>query len=375
MGLNDNLQRRTGAMMLGAVFGGLVLAGAASSQTLKSIQTRSKPLVLKGRGSFFVGGRSVEQKAGEILLGPDDSVTVDQMYVEYMVPAGKPKIPVVMIHGAGLSGKSYDTTPDGRMGWFEYFVRKSHPAYVVDQVGRARSGFNQAAINNRLSGASAVPTGSVTPTAPGAPAAIGQGAFRFGDRVGVWTNFRFGPKFGEAFPGSQFPVEAVGELSKQAIPDLTSQVPQPNPTLKALSDLAGDLKGAVLISHSQTGPFPMDAALIDPKGVAAIVALEPGACRASYTDDQIAKLAKIPTLVVFGDNLGAPTGLGAMTWRNRLDGCRAYAARIAAAGGRVDVVSTGERGIHGNSHMLMQDRNSLQIADVILKWIDERWNR
>ena len=369
MGLATNLPSRANAVALGVVLSGVVLAGAASAQTLKSIQTPATPLVLKDRGSFFVGGRSVEQKAGEILLGPDDSVTVDQMYVEYMVPTGKAKIPVVMIHGAGLSGKSYDTTPDGRMGWFEYFVRKSHPTYVVDQVGRARSGFNQAAINNRLSGASTAPAGSVTPTAPGAPAAIGQGAFRFGDRVGVWTNFRFGPKFGEAFPGSQFPVEAVGELSKQAIPDLTSQVSQPNPTLKALSDLAGDLKGAVLISHSQSGPFPMDAALIDPKGIAAIVALEPGACRASYTDDQIAKLAKIPTLVVFGDNLGVPTGLGAMTWQNRLDGCRAYAARIAAAGGKVEVVSTVERGIHGNSHMLMQDRNSLQIADLVLAWI------
>jgi len=372
MGSMSNLQRRAGVIVLGAVLGGLIPAAAASAQTLKSIQTPAKPLVLKDRGSFFVGGRSVEQKAGEILLGPDDSVTVDQMYVEFMVPTGKAKIPVVMIHGAGLSGKSYDTTPDGRMGWFEYFVRKSHPTYVVDQVGRARSGFNQAAINNRLSGASNAPTGSVTPTAPGAPTAIGQGAFRFGDRVGVWTNFRFGPKFGEAFPGSQFPVEVVDELSKQAIPDLTSQVPQPNPTLKALSELAGDLRGAVLISHSQSGPFPMDAALIDPKGIAAIVALEPGACRASYTDDQIAKLAKIPTLVVFGDNLPAPTGLGAMTWQNRLDGCKAYAARIAAAGGKVDVLSTAARGIRGNSHMLMQDRNNLQIADIVLKWIDER---
>lgn len=30
------------------------------------------------------------------------------------------------------------------------FVRKAHSTYVVDQIGRARSGFNQAAINNRL---------------------------------------------------------------------------------------------------------------------------------------------------------------------------------------------------------------------------------
>jgi pimeloyl-ACP methyl ester carboxylesterase len=375
MGLTTNSSLRVGVAAFGIVLGSLSLVGTAPAQTLKSIQAPATPLVLKNRGSFFVGGRSVEQKAGEILLGPDDSVTVDQMYVEYMVPTGKTKTPVVMIHGAGLSGKSYDTTPDGRMGWFEYFVRQAHPTYVVDQVGRARSGFNQAAINNRLSGASGAPTGSVAPTAPGAPAAIGQGAFRFGDRVGVWTNFRFGTRFDEAFPGEQFPVEAVGELSKQAIPDLTSQLPSPNPTLKALADLAVDLDGAVLISHSQSGPFPMDAALIDPRGVAGVVAVEPGACRASYTDEQIAKLAKIPTLVVFGDNLSAQTGLGSLTWQNRLDGCRAYAARIKAAGGQADIVATADQGIRGNSHMLMQDKNNLQIADIILKWIDERAGR
>jgi pimeloyl-ACP methyl ester carboxylesterase len=372
MGLTASLSSPASVLALCGIF---AFASPASAQTLKSIQIPDKPLVLKARGSFFVGGRSVEQKAGEILLGPDDSVTVDQMYVEYMVPAGRAKVPVVLIHGAGLSGKSYDTTPDGRMGWFEYFVRKAHPTYVVDQVGRARSGFNQAAINNRLSGASSAPSGSVTPTAPGAPTAMGQGAFRFGDRIGVWTNFRFGPKFGEVFPGEQFPVEAIGELSKQAIPDLTSQLPSPNPTLKALSDLAIDLDGAVLISHSQSGPFPMDAALIRPQGVRGIVAVEPGACRASYTDAQIAHLAKIPTLVVFGDNLPVLTGLGGITWQNRLDGCRAYAARIKAAGGQVDIIATAERGIQGNSHMLMQDRNNLQIADLILKWIDDRAGR
>jgi hypothetical protein len=53
-----------------------------------------------------------------------------------------------LLHGATLSGKSYDTTPDGRMGWYEYFVRQGHPVYVPDQVGRARSGFNQAVFND-----------------------------------------------------------------------------------------------------------------------------------------------------------------------------------------------------------------------------------
>ena len=70
-----------------------------------------------------------------------------------MVPqGGDGNVPVVMVHGATLTGKSWETTPDGRMGWDEYFVRKGHPVYVPDQVGRGRSGFNQAVFNNVRAG-------------------------------------------------------------------------------------------------------------------------------------------------------------------------------------------------------------------------------
>jgi hypothetical protein len=31
-----------------------------------------------------------------------------------------------------------------------------------------------------------------------------------------------------------------------------------------------------------------------------------------------------------------------------------------------------DRVIRGNSHMIMQDKNNLQIADLILKWMEER---
>ena len=35
------------------------------------------------------------------------------------------------------------------------------------------------------------------------------------------------------------------------------------------------------------------------------------------------------------------------------------------------MLSPPDRGIRGNSHMIMQDKNNLQIADLILQWIDE----
>ena len=41
-----------------------------------------------------------------------------------------------------------------------------------------------------------------------------------------------------------------------------------------------------------------------------------------------------------------------------------------AAGGKVEVVALPDVGFHGNSHMLMEDRNSLDVARWLLKWID-----
>ena len=105
-------------------------------------------LVLKKIGNFFVGG---EDKR----LGPDSEITVGQMYVEYKIPAGAAKVPVIMVHGCCLSSKSWQETPDGRMGWDEYFVRKGHPTYLADQVGRARSGFDAQIFNDVRAGSAA----------------------------------------------------------------------------------------------------------------------------------------------------------------------------------------------------------------------------
>jgi pimeloyl-ACP methyl ester carboxylesterase len=346
---------------------GVIVAGVlgtpvgASAQALKDVQTPDTPLVLKAQGSFFVGGEKVEQTQGELGdLGPGGHITVNQMYVRYMVPqGGDGNVPVVMVHGATLTGKSWETTPDGRMGWDEYFVRKGHPVYVPDQVGRGRSGFNQAVFNNVRAGS--------------APANSLPRWLRFSDE-GVWPNFRFGTKPGAPFPDSQFPVTAVDELSKQGVPDVSfGGVPTPNPTFKALSDLASQVNGAVLIGHSQSGSFPLEAALINPAVARGLVLVEPGSCPARYTTEQIAALAKVPILVVFGDHRDTPTGLPTLpTWQQRFEACQAMIGRLKAVGGHAEMLNPPERGIRGNSHMIMQDKNHLQIADLILQWIAER---
>jgi hypothetical protein len=49
--------------------------------------------------------------------------------------------------------------------------------------------------------------------------------------------------------------------------------------------------------------------------------------------------------------------------------CVTMQKQIKEAGGDMTFVALPDIGIHGNSHMFMQDNNNLQIADLIIKWI------
>jgi hypothetical protein len=318
-------------------------------------------LLLKEQGSFFVGGRTVFTDAltgsttGFLGTGINTgNITVDQMYVQYQIPEGADShVPVVMVHGCCLSSKSYETTPDGRIGWNEYFLRKHRAVYLPDQVSRARSGFDPTIYNE-------IKLGKRPPS--------DMPEIRTATHEIAWLLFRFGPTMGKAFSDEQFPVEAFEEFGKQVIPDLNGQLPAVNPTWTNLSGLAIKLKGAILMGHSESGFFPEQAALINPTDIKAVITIET-VCPA-LNSQQIANLAKIPTLVVFGDHLGdvpsSPT-----LWKERFESCNQFVQQVNAAGGDATMMHLPKYGQFGNSHMLMQDRNSNQVADLILKWIDE----
>src|SRR5580700_7119926 len=323
--------------------------------------TMADSLLLKEQGSFFVGGRTIFTDAltgsttGFLGSGINTgNITVDQMYVQYQIPEGADShVPVVMVHGCCLSSKSYETTPDGRMGWNEYFLRKHRAVYLPDQVSRARSGFD-ATIYNEIK--------------LGKRPASDMPEIRTATHEIAWLLFRFGPSMGKAFSDEQFPVEAFEEFGKQVIPDLNGQLPAVNPTWTNLSGLAIKLKGAVLIGHSESGFFPEQAALINPTDIKAVITIET-ACPA-MSPTQISTLAKIPALVVFGDHLGDIPSLPTM-WPERFQSCVKFVEQINAAGGDATMMQLPKYGQFGNSHMLMQDKNSNQVADLILKWIDD----
>jgi hypothetical protein len=316
------------------------------------LSAEEKPLVLASQGSFFVGG---ETKTVPGTGGAMGDITVNQMYVQYQKPVdGDQHAPVVMVHGCCLSSKTWETTPDGRMGWSEYFVRKGRSVYLADQVSRARSGFDGTKINE-------VKAGNLPPKElPNVLTASHQTA---------WLVFRFGPSFNTPFPDGQFPVEAVDELYKQMIPDLNSLLPSPNPTWSNMAALATRLNGAVLMGHSESGFFPEQAALIDPTGVKGIVSIEMP-CVTTLTAPQLSTLAKIPILIMFGDHLGDVRG-GPASWTTSFEGCEKFVQQVKDAGGDAQMMHLPKLGILGNSHMLMQDKNNVQLADLILSWIDD----
>ena len=311
----------------------------------------AQPLVIDKQGSFFVGGRNVKSDTLSTLpaYAPSGTIAVDQMYVRYQIPVNAQRLPVTLIHGCCLTGKTWETTPDGRMGWDEYFVRKGHPTYVIDQVSRGRSAADPSLINSVKLGKT--PVDKTPPIF-----AAGQEA--------AWAIFRFGSEYPKVHDGMQFPLEAQEEFWKQMVADWNFTLPMPNPTVPALSQLAIKLGGTILISHSQSGIYPFQTAALETKGIAGIVSIEPGACPAADTD--LTPYLKMPILVLWGDYVDT-----APRWSPRLKMCREFAEAARKAGGRVDNIVLPEIGIKGNSHMLMQDRNSLAVADWLLAWIDK----
>lgn len=298
---------------------------------------------LAGFGSLHVGGRAAQLSGLPIRisqltnagaptpLDPNGTHWVEAMYAQYFVPQDvRFELPLLMWHGGGLTGACWEGTPDGREGWLHHFVRRGWTTFSCDAVERGRSGFP--------------PVPQVFAEAP-----VHQPAHW------AWERFRIGTS------GSRFPVDAYGQFVKQLVPRWTGT---DDAILRGYLALLDEVGPCCVLAHSQGGQFAWLAAQARPGLVRALVLVEPSGVG---DESQAEHLRPTPVLVVQGDGQQADERSAAL--RARID---AYLARIRSAGVDVDALDLPAHGITGNSHMMMLDLNSEQIAGLIADWLGAR---
>ena len=228
----------------------LVTVGIATCPMAMAQQTgRPEPLVIQEQGSFAVGGTVVRTPGTYNNKAPTaegQSLHGDHLYAFYQVPQNPKALPIVMLHGAYQSGRSWETTSDGREGFQNIFLRRHFPVYLVDQPRRGRAGNSTVAA-------------TIEPTPY-------DQLFFDQFRIGTWPNY---------FDGVQF--DRKPETLNQFFRSIT---PNTGPydagvISDAMSALFARIGPAILFTHSQAGGPGWLTAIKNPN-VKAIVAFEPG---------------------------------------------------------------------------------------------------
>jgi len=383
-----------------------LMSTMATAQNYSDVKSNG-PLNLRGYGTFFVPGTpktidSVTANGGGtfFITLPGGAVMTDQMHVQFMLPQdtkGKKRYPLGIVHGCCLSSKSWQTTPDGRMGWDEYFVRRGFDTYLIDQVGRARSGFDPTKFNAARAG--------VVPVTAQAPIQIATDQF-------AWNVFRWGTTPCNASPcsatttpnpGIKFPMKTVGvgpnsnlQFYNMVIPDLFQSLSgEPTPadasgfynTPSQMAKLAKDLDGAILMGHSQSSAFPTRAALQPAAGcypwkseaackVKGIIQLETG-CFANLTQAQIKTLKHIPILIVAGDFYTVPQPpASCVTMMNQINGAGGDMKFAHLPALVPNALYRGSPGpMPGVEHMMMIGTKNIEVANLLIGWIDNHVGR
>ena len=316
----------------------LLLASAASAQA---------PLTLKSMGSFYVGGREVRVTdapiKGQRGRGAGSLHQVEQMYVQYFIPQDqRGALPLLLWHGGALTGAVYETTPDGRPGWLNYFVGKGWAVYNADAMSGGRAGW------------AAYP--QVFRSAPiFLPKEHAFERYRIGTGPG---SYHKDPDRMKLKPGSQFPAEAYDEFAKQGVPYWTTN---DEATIRAYTELVDKVCPCVVLVHSQSGLFGQVIAQARPDKIKALVLVEPVG---TGNPKLAANLKDTPILALYGDYIDEDP-----RWPRLLAHNLWFLELVREAGGRYDLIELPQIGIKGNSHMMMVEKNSDQIAGVIQDWL------
>ena len=370
-----------------------VTAAAQTDEQKKNARFPDYPLTLAEQGNFFVNTHYVERDdtSGEHIMA-------GQMYVSYKIPEHVTrKYPIVFIHGGGLTGSGFDATPDGRQGRPDFFVARGYKVYVVDQPARGRSAYHPE-INGPLN-----------------PAGSAEGLEQ---RFTAPEDFNLWP---QAHLHNQWPgTGRIGDpVFDQFFASEVRGVPgdsQENLTQNGGAALLDRIGPAIILTHSQSGPHGWLIADARPDKVAAIVAVEPSGPPFHNVVNlgppdwfEVGPLARpwgiTATEIHYDPEVTDPSELG-FAYQDAPDGpdlvrChlqteparqlprlqgipiviiasgagyhRAYdhctARYLEQAGVRNDYIPLDERGIEGNGHMMMLEKNNRRIARLIHTWL------
>ncbi|MDR1904107.1 MAG: alpha/beta fold hydrolase [Treponema sp.] len=328
-------------------------------------------LVIQEQGIFAVGGTVIQNPGtfdnykfeGWVPSGEGQSYHGDHATVSYQIPANARELPLIFLHGYGQSSRSWGTTPDGRDGFNNIFLRRGFGVYLIDQPRRGQAG-----------------RGTVEATIP--PIADEQTWFDIW-RMGTWPDFAQNVQF----PKDE---ESLNQFFRQMTPNI-------GPidgaiVINSVSALFDRIDGGILVTHS-AGGSPGWAAGIKNSNVKAIVAYEPGGF--PFPEDAVPepipgltgtlspevvsvedfnKLMQIPIVMYFGDYIPdePSANLGAENWRTRLTMARRFAEVARSRGGDVTLVELPKIGIYGNTHFLFAELNNVQLADLLSEWLKEK---
>jgi hypothetical protein len=413
----------------------VALAVSVAGQAQKPKRFLTGPLTIEDQGSFFIGGvQKVTDYASAPPLPPPGAptppapappaphqVTIGQMYVQFQIPANRYRTgwPVIMVHGSSHTGACLESTPDGREGWYPYFVRKGVPSYVVDQSGRGRSGFDQSVIHE---GEARIEKGDIkagTDLLPAFGRITDDGAWTawFGHLVPANSTILTGTLIPHADQGDPnpnpdsykhvsplFPIDSVDatlvsrpgaigpapagsngyyalEYYKQLVPngeaslpgstcatcDPTALTPANTWTPQNLAALVERLGGAIVVTHSQSGVMGHHMTrILKERGqlglVKGLITLE-GSCSLPNSGLQAEDFDNIPYMALKGDY--ANTSQVCQETVNAINARRSAKQGTAKA----DYLKLDDMGILGVTHMMMLDKKNLDIADVIYDWI------
>jgi len=312
----------------------------------------AEPLTIAKLGSMEAGGNVIDCQTVD---GGDPNnprqtpgrLVINQVYASYLYPQDQRyPYPILFNPGGGHTARFYDTTPDGREGWLTLFARAGFPTYGVDRVNTGRSGSDICKLNAVRLGRA--PIGDI-------PIANRYSA------EAAWVSFRWGPKFGTAYPNTQFPIEAADAYYPQTL----TTYRDPAETQKSVAAFVAlidkiDAPGVIIQSWSSSGLLGYLAAAERPDKVKAILAIE--SSTSAFDDipkDKKQFLTKVPIIIMIGDR--AP---------DRNESSRKFQKEMAAIGGNVTVDVLPEAGIFGNSHTLAAEKNNKQTMHRLIAWME-----